>query len=54
MHLSGDLTLDTSTLKVDSSNNKLSIISTSISDLDVSGGAASHVAIQSSMVLIGD
>jgi len=47
--VAGDLTVDTSTLKVDSSNNRVGVGTASpTSDLHVSGGAGAHVAIQSS------
>lgn len=47
--LSGDLTVDTTTLKVDSSNNLVGVGTASpTSNLHVSGGAGAHVAIQSS------
>ena len=47
--VSGDLTVDTTTLKVDSSNNRVGVGTASpTSDLHVSGGAGAHVAIQSS------
>ncbi len=45
----GDLTVDTSTLKVDSSNNRVGVGTASpTSDLHVSGGAGANLAIQSS------
>ena len=47
--LSGDLTVDTSVLKVDATNNRVGVGTASpTSDLHVSGGAGAHVAIQSS------
>ena len=47
--VTGDATFDTTTLKVDSSNNRVGIGTASpTSDLHVSGGAGAHVAIQSS------
>ena len=47
--LGGDLTVDTSVLKVDASNNRVGVGTASpTSDLHVSGGAGAHVAIQSS------
>ena len=47
--VTGDMTVDTSTLKVDSSNNRVGIGTASpTSALHVSGGAGTNIAIQSS------
>ena len=47
--VTGDATFDTSTLKVDATNNRVGVGTASpTSDLHVSGGAGAHVAIQSS------
>ncbi len=47
--VTGDMTVDTSTLKVDSTNNKVGIGTASpTSALHVSGGAGTNIAIQSS------
>ena len=47
--VTGDMTVDTSTLKVDSSNNRVGVGTASpTSALHVSGGAGTNIAIQSS------